>query len=154
MSETGHENTPPRFELAFAEDGIALETAPETITATFAFVQDEKGNLLTLQNERGWDIPGGHLDEGETLLDATHREVLEESCVTIKDVEFFALIKNGDTAMSVFLAKPDEIKEFVPNEEDPTSDRTWMSIEDFKLAYSGGDKTMMFNLLAKLPASS
>ncbi len=150
MSETSYENTPSRFELIFANDGARLELAPGTITATFAFVLNEEGKLLTLQNERGWDIPGGHLDEGESVVDAMHREVLEEACVTIKDLKFFAFIKNNDTAMSVFTARPNEEKEFVPNAEDPTSDRTWMDIEDFKQVYSGGDKTMMFNLLSSL----
>lgn len=151
MSEIGYESNPSRFQLAFAEDGAAIEAATETITATFAFVINSNGELLTLQNERGWDIPGGHIDDDEGVLDATHREVLEEACVTISDPQFYAFIKNGDTAMAVFLAKPDEEREFVPNSEDPTSDRTWMKIDDFKQVYSGGDKTMMFSLLDRIP---
>ena len=153
MTESDYVNTPSSFELLFAKDGISLETTAEKITATFAFVQNDDREILVMKNERGWDIPGGHLDENEDVLDATHREVLEEACVTIKNVGFFALIKNADTAMSVFRAEPVEEKEFVQNIEDPTSDRTWMSADQFMKVYSGGDKVMMSGLLAELPAN-
>lgn len=154
MSETGYETNPSGLQLAFAEDGASLETATEKVTATFAFVRDAQGRLLTLRNERGWDIPGGHLDEGESVLDATHREVLEESSVTIKNLRFHALIINGDTAMSVFTAEPDEIRQFVQYEEDPTSDRTFMDMEQFMQVYSGGDKGLMSGLIERLPNPS
>jgi len=112
MSDAAYEDTPSRFQLAFADDGYSLETATARVTATFAFVRDAMGKLLALKNERGWDIPGGHLDEGESVIEATHREVLEEASVTIRNLSFFAFILNGDTAMSVFTAEPDELKEW------------------------------------------
>lgn len=152
MSEPRYQDNPSKFELVFADDGQSLATAQEKITATFAFVRDAVGKLLTLKNERGWDIPGGHLNEGESAVDATHREVLEEASVTIKNLAFFAFILNGDTAMSVFIAELDEVRDFVVNEEDPTSDRTFMEPEDFMGVYSGGDKVMMRGLLDRLPA--
>jgi len=151
MSDSGYEDNPTKFKLGFAGDGFSLETSTEKVTATFAFVRDAMGKILTLKNERGWDIPGGHLDGDESVIDATHREVLEEASVTIKDLRFFAFILNGDTAMSVFTAVPDEIREFVVHEDDPTSDRTFMDVDKFMGVYSGGDKTMMKGLLDRLP---
>lgn len=151
MSDSGYENNPSGLKLVFADDGYSLETATEDVTATFALVRDALGKLLVLKNERGWDIPGGHLDSGETVIEATHREVLEEASVTIKNLNFFAFLLNGDTAMSVFTAEPDEIREFVIHEEDPTSDRTFMDAEEFMSVYSGGDKVIMKGLLDRLP---
>lgn len=151
MSDSSYEDIPSRFKLAFAEDGYSLEAATEKVTATFAFVRDEMGKILALKNERGWDIPGGHLDDGESVIDATHREVLEEASVTIVNLQFFGFILNGDTAMSVFTADLDELKDFVVNDEDPTSDRTFMDTEEFMDVYSGGDKVMMRGLLDHLP---
>lgn len=40
--------------------------------------------LMVLSPRRGWELPGGQLDEGETLLNALTREVYEESGVTIQ----------------------------------------------------------------------
>ncbi len=40
--------------------------------------------LLVLSPRRGWELPGGQLDEGETLINALTREVYEESGVMIQ----------------------------------------------------------------------
>lgn len=151
MSDAGYVKNPSKYFVAFAAEGASLESTKEKITATFALVVNSSNQLLVLKNERGWDIPGGHLNKNESVLDATHREVLEESCVTLRNTQFYALIKNGDSAMSVFTAEPEQIQPFVLNSEDPTSDRTFMTIKDFKQVYSGGDTAVMFELLDKLP---
>lgn len=151
MSGPTYENETPQFELELLPEGTRVEDIEQTVTATFAFVQNEAGEILTLKNERGRDIPGGHLDGDETVIEATHREVLEEGCVSITDLELFAVIKNGPTAMAVFRAKPTEIHKFKPDEVDPTSDRAWMTKADFRAEYSGGDTDMMDRLLAALP---
>ena len=44
---------------------------------------DEKV-LMVLSPKRGWELPGGLVDEGETLRQALNREVLEESGVSIR----------------------------------------------------------------------
>lgn len=149
-NETAYENAPSKFELEFASDGASLESNEAKITATFVFVENEERKILVMKNERGWDIPGGHLEDGEELMAATDREVMEEASVSIKDAELLAFIKNGPTAMAVFKAKPAEVHEFVVNEVDPTSDRTWMDRDSFMEVYSGGDKTMMRQLLDAL----
>lgn len=153
MGRIKYSTNSAKFRLIFAEDKPGIDKNLSNVTATFAFVRDEEGKLLVLKNERGWDIPGGHLNDGESILEATHREVLEESCVTIDNLKLYAIIMNGNTSMTVFTAEPNEVREFVQNEEDPTSDRTFMDIDDFMRVYSGGDKNLMYNLIAKLPDS-
>ncbi|MGN9786565.1 NUDIX hydrolase [Nonomuraea sp. ZG12] len=52
------------------------------VTSAFAFVLDAADRtLLTRVNRagRGWEIPGGHLDPGETPVGAAVREVAEET---------------------------------------------------------------------------
>ncbi len=43
----------------------------------------EGGQVVFVEHpERGWEIPGGHLEEDETPEEALHREVLEETGLT------------------------------------------------------------------------
>lgn len=46
--------------------------------------------VLALHTSRGWTIPGGHLEPGESAEDAMHREALEEAGITVADGILFA----------------------------------------------------------------
>ena len=67
------ENVPWEFYLS--------EVYPPSIlcTAVFCIVTYKKKVLLVNHIERGWEIPGGHLDSGEDLIQGIVREVLEET---------------------------------------------------------------------------
>jgi hypothetical protein len=43
--------------------------------------------VLLLKNEKGWDLPGGHLKQGEDTVDGLKREVYEETGLNIGEVE-------------------------------------------------------------------
>ncbi len=48
-------------------------------------VHNENNEILLIRHhKRGWEIPQGRVEEGENLIDALHREVLEESGITIE----------------------------------------------------------------------
>ena len=62
-----------------------------------AVIHDGHGKILLMKrgekarDEQGrWDICGGALEFGETITDALHREVKEELCTKIIEVEFLA----------------------------------------------------------------
>lgn len=59
------------------------------ITSAFAFIfNGDKVVLLEHANKnRGFDIPGGHIEDGESELEALRREVLEEVGAKISDIE-------------------------------------------------------------------
>ncbi|WP_412679289.1 NUDIX domain-containing protein [Brevibacillus centrosporus] len=40
--------------------------------------------LLTNLNSRGWDLPGGHVEAGETAFDAMQMELWEETGATFR----------------------------------------------------------------------
>lgn len=56
------------------------------ITSAFAFAFEGMGLLMTRLTDRGWDLPGGHIEAGESPTAALRREVLEESACELKDI--------------------------------------------------------------------
>ncbi len=50
------------------------------------------GKLLLVRNQRGfWSTPGGHLDFGESPDVCAARETLEETGISVTNVEFVAI---------------------------------------------------------------
>ena len=53
------------------------------------FVMDSDNNVLLKKDpNRGWELPGGHLDDGESILECAIREVKEETGIHIEIVKF------------------------------------------------------------------
>jgi len=55
----------------------------------FVFSGDNVVILEHANKDRGLEIPGGHVEPGETVFEALEREVIEEIAASIKDVEIF-----------------------------------------------------------------
>jgi 8-oxo-dGTP diphosphatase len=70
--------------------------------------------LLTNHKERGWEFPGGKVEENETLHAAARREVLEETGAIIRELVPFGAYKvnepNGYFIKKIFYATIDKIK--------------------------------------------
>ena len=45
------------------------------------------GMILLIQNDKGWDLPGGHMKNGENKIAALVREVFEETGLNISDIQ-------------------------------------------------------------------
>jgi 8-oxo-dGTP pyrophosphatase MutT (NUDIX family) len=60
---------------------VLSKVLPDQELITCSFVLAFQGNALLLTNlhERGWDIPGGHIEPGEKPIDAMERELYEET---------------------------------------------------------------------------
>jgi 8-oxo-dGTP pyrophosphatase MutT (NUDIX family) len=67
--------------------------AHDLITAAYGFLFDEDRFLMSKLVERGWDVPGGHIEPGETPLETMQREVYEESRVRLGSVGFLGYQK-------------------------------------------------------------
>jgi 8-oxo-dGTP diphosphatase len=53
---------------------------PVHVLAASGFVTNGRGEVLLVRvNDRGWELPGGQVEQGESLVAALRREVEEES---------------------------------------------------------------------------
>jgi nucleoside triphosphatase len=58
---------------------------PEAIVG--GFIRNKKGELLLVDSYKWkdlWSVPGGHVEFGETLVDALRREIMEEVGIKVK----------------------------------------------------------------------
>ncbi|KAB8190659.1 NUDIX domain-containing protein [Nonomuraea phyllanthi] len=76
--------TVPWIPVRHRLDVILSRSVPplDKTTSSFAFVSDLAGRTLMTRvgtEGRGWDIPGGHLEPGESAAEAAVRELYEET---------------------------------------------------------------------------
>lgn len=82
---------------------------PKHIVSAAAIVLNEKNEILLIKGpRRGWEIPGGQVEEGEPLAAAAIRETKEESGVDIEIVKFCGIFQNvsGSICSTLFIGKP------------------------------------------------
>lgn len=78
------------------------------ISAATIVVNDDKELLLIKGPRRGWEMPGGQVEEGESLREAAIRETKEESGIDIEVTKFCGIFQNvkGGVCNTLFLGKP------------------------------------------------
>jgi len=101
------------------------------ITSALALAFDGERILMTNLRQRGWDIPGGHLEPGETPEAAMRREVMEEAGALLTDVQLLGYqrirllgqVPDGyrypypDSYQILYLARVAELVAFAGTEE-------------------------------------
>ena len=90
----------------------------DRVSAVFVLALCE-GRILAVENERGWDIPGGHLEPGESPLDALRREIAEEAGASVKRICPIGTlaIPGAEKVMLFFAGEEIVLGEFVPTKE-------------------------------------
>ena len=82
---------------------------PKHIVSAATIVLNEKNEILLIKGpRRGWEMPGGQVEEGESLQDAAIRETKEESGIDIEVTKFCGVFQNvsGSICNTLFLAAP------------------------------------------------
>jgi len=136
---------PPLYTEAEREAMARWRAAPDArpgdpapvFEAAVSHVERGDGKLLVVWNRRyaGWAMPGGKVEDGETVVDAQRRELYEETGLrSLKSTHVY----EGDTAVKVgpdrgrrvhvFRVVPDT---YGPREMEPGAIVGWMSREDF-----------------------
>ncbi|QDP39588.1 NUDIX hydrolase [Radiobacillus deserti] len=84
-------------------------TIPKHIVSAAAIVLNEKNEILLIKGpRRGWEMPGGQVEEGESLEEAVVRETKEESGIEVEVIKFCGIYQNVSNSIcnTLFLAKP------------------------------------------------
>jgi len=111
----------------------------ELLSAVF-LVALNGSKILAIKNERGWEIPGGHIEPGETHEEALIREVREEAGASFSDAKLLAIVESDnqdkykDTVMLFYATKNFKIGKFTPSED--ALDREVIEIEEFLRRYN------------------
>jgi 8-oxo-dGTP diphosphatase len=82
---------------------------PKHIVSAATIVLNEQNEILLIKGpRRGWEMPGGQVEEGESLRDAAIRETLEESGIKVEVVKFCGVFQNVNASIcnTLFLARP------------------------------------------------
>ncbi|MCC5803608.1 ADP-ribose pyrophosphatase YjhB (NUDIX family) [Bacillus sp. V-88] len=82
---------------------------PKHIVSAATIVLNENREILLIKGpRRGWEMPGGQVEEGESLKDAAIRETKEETGIDIEVLAFCGVFQNVKRSIcnTLFLAKP------------------------------------------------
>nr|WP_150960453.1 NUDIX hydrolase [Aneurinibacillus sp. XH2] len=85
------------------------EVAPKHIVSAATIVVNERNEILLIKGpRRGWEMPGGQVEEGESLQDAAIRETKEESGIDIEVTKFCGIFQNVSASIcnTLFLGRP------------------------------------------------
>lgn len=126
------------------------------ITAAVGFISpDSQPDSFIMQHNQkkgGWDIPGGHCDEGEAPVGTFIRETLEETNASITPEQCFEIARlsfgNG-TGISVFDArcKDGEYSAINQVESDGDIDQVAVIPHDEAVSIYFGDKELLETLV-------
>lgn len=74
--------------------------APRHIVSAAVVATDDAGRVLLVRGpRRGWEMPGGQVELGESLAAAAVREVKEESGIDVDDLVFCGIFQTLDRSV-------------------------------------------------------
>jgi 8-oxo-dGTP pyrophosphatase MutT (NUDIX family) len=132
--------------------GTAIWTAsyasdpPESTISAVFLVAFDGDQVLAVRNERGWDLPGGHIEPGESAVEALRRETSEEAGATFERAHLFVVVSSTESAnlMAFYLGLGLRLGPFTPAPD--ALDRRLMQPPELLGLYHG-DRRVLASLL-------
>ena len=104
----------------------------EKYTQVSGYIFNDNNEMLIVKGGKTWTVPGGHPEAGETMEETLHREIMEEACTTLKDVNYLGaveVVENGETYYQLrYTAHANEVLPF--KEEWETSEREFVTLDN------------------------
>jgi 8-oxo-dGTP pyrophosphatase MutT (NUDIX family) len=124
----------------------SLDAILRPVSAVFVIAFSGE-RVLAIQNERGWDIPGGYVEAGESLLEALHREVKEEAGALVQAPQPFCTLARpaSHEVMLFFISDGFVLGEFLP--EGDALARASITPDELVQRYHG-DRMLLGRLLS------
>jgi 8-oxo-dGTP diphosphatase len=133
--------------------GAAFRPPFDKVTSVAVVLFTDEGLIVAALLQRGVDLPGGHVQEGErTIEEVARREALEEAGITLREVHAAEVLQSDYygpddlTYMLLATAFVDEYRPFAPTEEG--QGRITLSVEEFLGRYTAGHVEGMRHLIA------
>ncbi len=120
----------------------SFEITEQKYTQVSGYIFNDNNQLLIVKNGKTWTIPGGHPEISETKEETLIREVMEESCISLKDIKYLGaveVVEDGNVYYQLrFTAKTKEILPF--QEEWEISERKFVELKELNkyITWSNG----------------
>lgn len=97
------------------------DTTPRHIVAASALIRNDKGEIALVRTERrGWELPGGQVEVGESLTAGARREVFEECGIQVELGRLAQVRSNLRSSIVVFCFQARYVSgELRPSDETP-----------------------------------
>lgn len=88
--------------------GIKIMSLPKHLVSAATIVLNDQNEILLIKGpKRGWEMPGGMVEEGESSADAAIRETKEESGIDIEITKFCGIFQDLSSSIcTLFLGTP------------------------------------------------
>lgn len=114
------------------------------LKVVYALIQNNEGKVLLVHNTDGggWSLPGGKVEQGETLIEAVKREIMEETGLTATIGDIISINEGKSHQMGVhtlFIMFKATVEDYITEIQmkDEISELRWLTVEeaDEKLIY-------------------
>lgn len=120
-----------------------------TTVCAFLRAKDEPSKLVIIKNERGYDVPGGHIEHNESPVVALHREAKEEASAILDNPTPCWILSSDynpkQTTAILFFKSYCTLNAFEASQE--ISERKLLLPKEFLKCYHG-NKQLIEHLLA------
>jgi 8-oxo-dGTP diphosphatase len=133
-----------RFEILAPQTRVEFDS----ITAVVVLPFTDSGEIVSITNSRGLDVPGGHVEEGETSIEQVAcREAMEEAGIALSHLKLIAYLQSSVLDRS---GAPTHIAVLAGRAEllpDGASMRAVLPVSRFLEHYAAGDPALMGRLV-------